>query len=59
MTDPDRFKPVMQQIASGQAAMGFALGTTSLRAAEVLTNIGGNFIVIDMQHGEAEFEDLP
>ena len=55
----DRFKPVMQRIVSGQAAMGFGVSSTSLKAVETMTNIGGDFIIIDMQHGEAELDDLP
>lgn len=59
MTDPDRFAPVMQRMQAGQAAVGFGLSSTSLRGAETFAALGGDFVAIDLQHGEAQLSDLP
>ena len=59
MSHPDCFTPIIERIAKGQPAMGFGLNSTSLRAAETLCGVGGDFLCIDMQHGEAELNNLP
>ena len=49
MIDQDRFSPLMDRLNSGQVIMGFGLSSTSLRIAETLASLGGDFIAIDMQ----------
>jgi len=58
MIDQDRFSPLMDRLALGEVIMGFGLSSTSLRIAETLASLGGDFIAIDMQHGEAQMSDL-
>ena len=59
MTEPDLFAAVLDRIANDQVAIGFGLSSTSLRGAETMSDLGGDFVALDLQHGEAELSELP